>query len=112
MCGSSFVGSSPAKLHPSGIWSGSCTTRVLRAGERIHACRGCIMTFVAIHLQEHAMSTTILAVDLGKFNSVLCWYEPATRTAAFRTVRTAHEELRQELTRPPVAQVVFEACAL
>ena len=25
------------------------------------------------------MSTTILAIDLGKFNSVLCWYEPATR---------------------------------
>jgi hypothetical protein len=30
------------------------------------------VTFVTIHLQEHAMSTTILAVDLGKFNSVLC----------------------------------------
>jgi hypothetical protein len=54
------------------------------------------------------MSTTILAVDLGKFNSVLCWYQPATRASAFRTVRTAHEELRQELTRQPVVQVVFE----
>ena len=53
------------------------------------------------------MSSTILAIDLGKFNSVLCWYEPATRGAAFRTVRTAHEELRQELTRQPVAQVVL-----
>jgi hypothetical protein len=27
------------------------------------------------------MSATILAIDVGKFNSVLCWYEPATRAA-------------------------------
>src|SRR6266566_576389 len=57
------------------------------------------------------MPTTILAIDLGKFNSVLCWYEPSTRSTTFRTVRTAIEELRQELTRQPVAQVVFEACS-
>jgi len=55
--------------------------------------------------------TTILAVDLGKFNSVLCWYELDTRDAVFRTVRTCEEELRRELTRQPVAQVVFEACS-
>src|SRR5207247_10362095 len=65
----------------------------------------------ALSLRRHAMSTTILAVDLGKFNSVLCWYDPSTRAAAFRTVRTAAEDLRQELTRQPVAQVVFEACS-
>jgi len=29
--------------------------------------------------------TTILAVDLGKFNSVLVWYDADTRAAAFRT---------------------------
>jgi transposase len=57
------------------------------------------------------MSTTILAIDLGKFNSVLCWYEPARRTATFRTVRTTYEGIRQELTRHPIAQVVLEACA-
>jgi len=57
------------------------------------------------------MTTTILAIDLGKFNSVLCWYESTTRAATFRTVRTSAEELRQELTRQPVAQVVFEACS-
>jgi hypothetical protein len=57
------------------------------------------------------MSTTILAVDLGKFISVLWWYDPATRAAAFRSVRTAHEELGQELIRQPVGQVVFEVCA-
>jgi transposase len=57
------------------------------------------------------MSTTILALDLGKFNSVFCWYEPGTRAATFRTVKTTPEELRRELTRQPVAQVVFEACS-
>jgi hypothetical protein len=29
------------------------------------------------------MVTTILAVDLGQFNSVLCWSEPGQRDAAF-----------------------------
>src|SRR5947209_2912192 len=57
------------------------------------------------------MSTTILAIDLGKFNSVLCWYEPATRAAASRAAKTTPEELRRELARRPVAQVVFEACS-
>ena len=30
----------------------------------------------------------ILAIDLGKFNSVLCWFTPDTRESAFRTVAT------------------------
>jgi transposase len=57
------------------------------------------------------MSTSILACDLGKFNSVLVWYEPDTKQTAFRTVRTESAELRRELTRQPVSQVVFEACS-
>jgi len=57
------------------------------------------------------MSTTILAIDFGKFNSVLCWYEPGTKDTTFRTVRTSADELRKELTRQAVAQVVFEACS-
>ena len=57
------------------------------------------------------MNTTILAIDLGKFNSVLCWYEPGTREAAFRTARTTPADLDRELTRQPVAAVVFEACS-
>lgn len=55
--------------------------------------------------------TTILAVDLGKFNSVLVWFEPDSRSSIFRTVKTTPEQLRVELTRQPVAQVVFEACS-
>lgn len=57
------------------------------------------------------MTDTILAIDLGKFNSVLCWFEPGSRVAEFRTVRTAPAELERELTRRPVGQVVFEACS-
>ena len=49
------------------------------------------------------MSTTILAVDLGKFNSARCWYEPDTKQTVFRTVRTSHAELHKELTRQPVS---------
>lgn len=57
------------------------------------------------------MATTILAADLGKFNSVLCWFEPDSRNAEFRTVRSSAADLRTELTRQPLAQVVFEACS-
>jgi transposase len=55
--------------------------------------------------------STILALDLGKFNSVLCWFEPDARSTTFRTVATAPDELRRELTRWPLARVVFEACS-
>ena len=57
------------------------------------------------------MSDTILAIDLGKFNSVLCWYDPATRATAFRTAKTTPADLDRELTRRPVGRVVFEACS-
>ncbi len=57
------------------------------------------------------MNSTILAIDLGKYNSVLCWYQPEDRNAAFRTVATTPEVLRHELTGQAVAPVVFEACS-
>ena len=40
------------------------------------------------------MSTMILALDLGKFNSVLCWYEPEASTPALRSVKSTPELLR------------------
>jgi hypothetical protein len=52
----------------------------------------------------------ILALDLGRFNSVLCWCDPATRVAEYRTVPTTPEDIRRELTREPAGIVVFEAC--
>src|SRR5262245_3934173 len=57
------------------------------------------------------MNSTILAIDLGKFNSVLCWFDPDARAARFRPTPTTPDDLRRELTRQPVARVVFEACS-
>jgi transposase len=57
------------------------------------------------------MNSTILAIDLGKFNSVFCWFDPDARAETFRTVNTTPDDLRRELLRRPVARVVFEACS-
>jgi transposase len=57
------------------------------------------------------MDDLILAIDLGKFNSVCCWYEPATKAATFRAMRTTQAELGRELTRRSVSCVVIEACS-
>ena len=57
------------------------------------------------------MNSTILAIDLGKFNSVLCWFDPDARAERFRTTPTTPDDLRREFTRQPVARVVFEACS-
>jgi hypothetical protein len=54
---------------------------------------------------------TILAVDLGKFNSVFCWYELANKATEFRTVATTPEKLREVLLRRPNVTVVIEACS-
>jgi len=52
----------------------------------------------------------ILAIDLGKYNSVFCGLDPATGEAEFRTAKTTPATLRKELTRRPVGRVVIEAC--
>jgi transposase len=57
------------------------------------------------------MDDPILAIDLGRFNSVCCWYEPVTRAASFRTVASTPAGLRLELLRRPVSRVVIEACS-
>jgi len=46
--------------------------------------------------------SVILAIDLGKFNSVFCWYDPANKSATFRTVRAGEAEFREDLLRQPV----------
>jgi len=43
---------------------------------------------------------TILAIDLGKYKSLACAYDPATAAAAYRTVTTARPDL-ERLIRPP-----------
>ena len=56
-------------------------------------------------------TSTILALDLGKYNSVSCHYEPETTATTFRTIRTTPDEMRKLLARQPVALVVIEACS-
>ena len=41
----------------------------------------------------------ILAIDLGKFNSVFCWFDPATKATTFRTVPTNPDAIREALLR-------------
>ncbi len=53
----------------------------------------------------------ILAIDLGKFNSVFCWFDPATKATAFRTVPTNPDAIREALLRQPGVTAVMEACS-
>ena len=59
--------------------------------------------------------TKILAIDLGKFNSVACLYDPATTSHSFETIqtipRTVHDFLVQHAGEDPSQTlVVFETC--
>ena len=54
----------------------------------------------------------ILALDLGKYKSVACLYDPATAQARFDTLTTSRDELRKLCARHRPAVVVIEACAL
>jgi transposase len=54
----------------------------------------------------------IFAIDLGKYKSVACDYDPATAEVAFATFDTSRDELRHRLARARPAVVVIEACAL
>jgi transposase len=55
---------------------------------------------------------TILAIDLGKYKSVACAYDPATAEAEFRTLDTSRTELARVIARARPAVVVIEACTL
>ena len=55
---------------------------------------------------------TILALDLGKYKSVACAYDPDTAEARFDTLTTSREELRKLFARERPAVVVIEACTL
>jgi transposase len=57
------------------------------------------------------MDGLILAIDLGRFNSVLLWYDSRTKAPTFRTTPTTPTDLRRELLRRPVVRVVVEACS-
>jgi hypothetical protein len=57
-------------------------------------------------------ATPIVALDLGKYKSVACLYEPATVQARFQTLDTTRENLLALLQRSRPGVVVFEACLL
>jgi transposase len=54
----------------------------------------------------------ILALDLGKFKTVACWYDRPTGEARFQTTISNRTELCQLIKRETVEMVVFEACTL
>ena len=59
-----------------------------------------------------ANSFAILAIDLGKYKSVACWYDPAGGEVRFETITTSRSNLQSLLERERPAAVVIEACAL
>ena len=57
-------------------------------------------------------TTSILAIDLGKYKSVSCVYDQATGEVRFTTIDTSRAELRRLLDKEAAAVVVIEACLL
>ncbi len=55
---------------------------------------------------------SILGLDLGKFKSVICVYQPRTQEAAYRTISTDPLTLRTELQQLRPDLVVFETCTI
>jgi transposase len=66
--------------------------------------------------QPHSITfSRIVAIDLGKFNSVVCVYDPATTAHSFVTVQTTPQNVHDLLVRhagadPSQVLVVFETC--
>jgi transposase len=52
----------------------------------------------------------ILALDLGKFNSVCCFFNSKTRKAKFLTVPTKREHISDVFKNSNADLVVMEAC--
>lgn len=51
------------------------------------------------------------AIDLGKFNSVVCFYDPATQNHQFQTIATSRAHIEHLLdSRPDIELLVMEAC--
>src|SRR6516162_8432748 len=59
-----------------------------------------------------ATTCAILALDLGKYKSVACAYDPDDGEARFQTLTTVRAELARLIDRERPAVVVIEACTL
>ena len=57
-------------------------------------------------------ATTVLALDLGKFKSVACVYEPASGTHRFETIATSPSAVHDLLVEIAPARLVIEACSI
>src|ERR1700712_5162086 len=64
--------------------------------------------------KESSMTSTshvILALDLGKFKSVACRYDPATGEHAYETIATTPPAVHDLLIEASPAVLVIEACS-
>ena len=59
---------------------------------------------------EPSSNAPILAIDLGKFNSLCCSFDPRSQKSRFPTTPTNRGHLRSFLFAQTVGLVVFEAC--
>src|SRR6516165_6865465 len=59
-----------------------------------------------------ASTTTIVAIDLGKYKSVACVHNEATGEFRFTSFETTRSELHRLLAKEQPAVVVIEACLL
>jgi transposase len=59
-----------------------------------------------------ASTTTILAIDLGKYKSVACLHDEATGECRFMSFETTRSELQRLLAKEQPAVVIIEACLL
>lgn len=57
-------------------------------------------------------TTTILAIDLGKFKSVACRYDAGTGDHAFETIATTPSAVHDLLVEAAPALLVIEACSI
>ena len=63
-------------------------------------------------LMTTSAAITILALDLGKFKSVACRYDPATGEHAFETIATTPPAVHDMLIEASPAVLVIEACSV
>ena len=82
------------------------------AAERIHVCRRSVgRVTIPETTCKHIFrinTTHILAIDLGKFNGVLCWYQVSAKKTEFSTVSSSPDKMREAIERQPGVTVVIE----
>lgn len=61
---------------------------------------------------KESSARTILAIDLGKFKSVACRYEPATGSHTFETIATTPSAVHDLLVAGSPSALVIEACSV